>query len=166
MPADSIIEVKAVGKVYESGVEALAGIDLALPQGKLSTLLGPSGCGKTTLLKIIAGLIPPSQRRGLGQRKKSRWTWTRARVCLSRLRAVALGECAAQCRFRSGAARFGQGRARANRAQTYRRSRPDNFRNELSAPAFGRHAPARRSRPRSHRRCRYHLDGRAVFVSR
>ena len=60
MPADSIVEVKAVGKVYETGVEALAHIDLALPQGKLSTLLGPSGCGKTTLLKIIAGLIPPS----------------------------------------------------------------------------------------------------------
>ena len=61
MPADAIIEVKAVSKTYEGGVEALAGIDLALPQGKLSTLLGPSGCGKTTLLKIIAGLIPPSQ---------------------------------------------------------------------------------------------------------
>ena len=32
MPADSIVEVKAVGKVYETGVEALADIDLALPQ--------------------------------------------------------------------------------------------------------------------------------------
>jgi len=61
MPADPIIEVKAVRKTYEGGVEALAGIDLALPQGMLSTLLGPSGCGKTTLLKIIAGLIPPSR---------------------------------------------------------------------------------------------------------
>ena len=60
MPADTIVEVKQVGKVYESGVEALTGVDLALPQGKLSTLLGPSGCGKTTLLKIIAGLISPS----------------------------------------------------------------------------------------------------------
>lgn len=61
MPADPIIEVKAVRKTYEGGVEALAGIDLALPQGMLSTLLGPSGCGKTTLLKIIAGLIQPSR---------------------------------------------------------------------------------------------------------
>ncbi|HEX6801838.1 MAG TPA: ABC transporter ATP-binding protein [Candidatus Binatia bacterium] len=61
MPADAIVEVKKVGKVYESGVEALTGIDLALPRGELSTLLGPSGCGKTTLLKIIAGLISPSQ---------------------------------------------------------------------------------------------------------
>jgi NitT/TauT family transport system ATP-binding protein len=61
MAGDSIIEVRAVGKTYEGGVEALAGIDLALPQANLSTFLGPSGCGKTTLLKIIAGLIPPSQ---------------------------------------------------------------------------------------------------------
>ena len=61
MPADPIIEVKAVRKTYAGAVEALAGIDLALPQGMLSTLLGPSGCGKTTLLKIIAGLIPPSR---------------------------------------------------------------------------------------------------------
>jgi NitT/TauT family transport system ATP-binding protein len=60
MPADAIVEVKEVGKTYEGGVEALSGVSLALPQGRLSTLLGPSGCGKTTLLKIIAGLIPPS----------------------------------------------------------------------------------------------------------
>jgi NitT/TauT family transport system ATP-binding protein len=58
MPADAIIEVRGVGKTYEGGVEALTGIDLNFPRGKLSTLLGPSGCGKTTLLKIIAGLIP------------------------------------------------------------------------------------------------------------
>jgi NitT/TauT family transport system ATP-binding protein len=61
MPAESIVEVKEVGKIYDGAVEALSGITLALPEGKLSTLLGPSGCGKTTLLKIIAGLIPPSR---------------------------------------------------------------------------------------------------------
>ena len=61
MPPDAIIEVKDVGKTYDGSVEALASINLALPHGRLSTLLGPSGCGKTTLLKIIAGLIPPSR---------------------------------------------------------------------------------------------------------
>ena len=61
MSADAIVEVRQVGKTYEGGVEALTRIDLALPQGRLSTLLGPSGCGKTTLLKIIAGLIAPSR---------------------------------------------------------------------------------------------------------
>jgi len=61
MPADAIVEVREVGKIYDGVVEALTAINLALPQGKLSTLLGPSGCGKTTLLKIIAGLISPSR---------------------------------------------------------------------------------------------------------
>ncbi|HXV49029.1 MAG TPA: ABC transporter ATP-binding protein [Candidatus Binatia bacterium] len=61
MGADVIVEIKGVGMTYPGGVEALAGIDLALSQGKLSTLLGPSGCGKTTLLKIIAGLITPNR---------------------------------------------------------------------------------------------------------
>jgi NitT/TauT family transport system ATP-binding protein len=61
MPADAIIELKAVGKTYEAGVEALSDINLGLLHGALSTLLGPSGCGKTTLLKIIAGLIPTSR---------------------------------------------------------------------------------------------------------
>src|SRR3970040_1581166 len=61
MPVDAIVQVKDVGKIYEGGVEALADISLALPRGRLSTLLGPSGCGKTTLLKIIAGLIPPTR---------------------------------------------------------------------------------------------------------
>jgi NitT/TauT family transport system ATP-binding protein len=55
------VEVRGVSKSYDSGVEALKDVSLSLPRGKLSTFLGPSGCGKTTLLKIIAGLIPPSR---------------------------------------------------------------------------------------------------------
>ncbi len=60
MSADAIVEVKEVRKIYDGRVEALTDVNLGLPRGRLSTLLGPSGCGKTTLLKIIAGLIPPS----------------------------------------------------------------------------------------------------------
>jgi NitT/TauT family transport system ATP-binding protein len=59
-PAEPIVEVRNVCKTYDSDVEALKDITLALPRGELSTFLGPSGCGKTTLLKIIAGLISPS----------------------------------------------------------------------------------------------------------
>jgi len=58
---NAIVEVKEVGKTYDGRVEALTSVSLALPQGRISTFLGPSGCGKTTLLKIIAGLIPPSR---------------------------------------------------------------------------------------------------------
>jgi NitT/TauT family transport system ATP-binding protein len=53
-----IVEVKGIHKTYPGGVEALREVNIAFPEGQLSTLLGPSGCGKTTLLKIIAGLIP------------------------------------------------------------------------------------------------------------
>jgi NitT/TauT family transport system ATP-binding protein len=55
-PIDSIVKVRGISKSY-GNVEALRGIDLDFPRGKLTSLLGPSGCGKTTLLKIIAGLI-------------------------------------------------------------------------------------------------------------
>jgi NitT/TauT family transport system ATP-binding protein len=55
---EAIVEVKGIGKTYDSGVEALRDVNLSFPKGQLSTLLGPSGCGKTTLLKIIAGLLP------------------------------------------------------------------------------------------------------------
>ena len=34
-------------------------LSLTIPNGRTLVILGPSGCGKTTLLKIIAGLIPP-----------------------------------------------------------------------------------------------------------
>ena len=53
---DAIVSVHGLNKSYRQ-VEALRGINLDFPRGKLTSLLGPSGCGKTTLLKIIAGLL-------------------------------------------------------------------------------------------------------------
>ncbi len=41
-------------------VEALAGVDLAVPPGSFSVLIGPSGCGKTTLLRLLGGLDAPT----------------------------------------------------------------------------------------------------------
>ncbi len=55
-----ILVADEVGLVYGGNVTALAGVNLTVPQGRLTSLLGPSGCGKTTLLKIIAGLIEPT----------------------------------------------------------------------------------------------------------
>ncbi len=36
-------------------------MSLAIPEGSFVTLLGPSGCGKTTTLRMVAGLIDPSE---------------------------------------------------------------------------------------------------------
>jgi NitT/TauT family transport system ATP-binding protein len=60
-PSDRpVVEVRGVSKIYPNGVEALSNISLDFPKGQLTTILGPSGCGKTTLLKIIAGLLDPT----------------------------------------------------------------------------------------------------------
>jgi len=49
------LRLEHVGKSFGS-VQAVADVNLELPQGKFVCLLGPSGCGKTTLLRLIAGL--------------------------------------------------------------------------------------------------------------
>ncbi len=41
-------------------LRALAPIEIEIREGEFFSLLGPSGCGKTTLLRMIAGLEPPS----------------------------------------------------------------------------------------------------------
>jgi iron(III) transport system ATP-binding protein len=53
-------ELRQVSKRHQNGFEALRGVNLAVPQGSLTTLLGPSGCGKSTLLRLMAGLDQPT----------------------------------------------------------------------------------------------------------
>jgi spermidine/putrescine transport system ATP-binding protein len=55
-------EVKLVDLVKRFGdFQAVAGINLDMPQGEFFSLLGPSGCGKTTTLRMIAGFEKPSE---------------------------------------------------------------------------------------------------------
>lgn len=59
--SEAVIEVRGVHKIYGGTVTALKDINLDFNRGEMTSLLGPSGCGKTTLLKIIAGLLEPTQ---------------------------------------------------------------------------------------------------------
>lgn len=56
----NIIEFKNVYKKYGK-IEALKGIDLKIPKGKIVGLLGPNGSGKTTMIKIMNGLLTTTE---------------------------------------------------------------------------------------------------------
>ena len=54
------IEVDDLHRSFGS-VEALRGIDLEVAAGEVHALLGPNGAGKTTLMRILSGLVDPSE---------------------------------------------------------------------------------------------------------
>lgn len=45
--------------VSYGGIEALKGISLEVPDGKIVTLIGANGAGKSTLLRSVMGLVKP-----------------------------------------------------------------------------------------------------------
>lgn len=56
----ALLECKNVSKAY-GGKTALSHISLSLEGGHIIGLLGPNGSGKTTLIKLINGLLTPSE---------------------------------------------------------------------------------------------------------
>ena len=54
----NIIEIKGLKKSFENH-EALRGIHLEIPQGRIFGLLGPNGAGKTTLIRNITQIYQP-----------------------------------------------------------------------------------------------------------
>ena len=57
---DAYVELVGIHKSF-ADLAAVADVNLAAPEGKVTTLLGPSGCGKTTLLRLIAGFLQPDR---------------------------------------------------------------------------------------------------------
>jgi ABC-2 type transport system ATP-binding protein len=56
----NMLIVRNLGKRFRN-VSAVSDLDLELGAGEIFVLLGPNGAGKTTTLKMIAGLVHPSQ---------------------------------------------------------------------------------------------------------
>jgi ATP-binding cassette subfamily B protein RaxB len=56
------IEVRALGVRYaESEPFILRDLSFTVEEGESVAIVGPSGCGKTTLLRVILGLLPPTE---------------------------------------------------------------------------------------------------------
>jgi ATP-binding cassette, subfamily B, bacterial CvaB/MchF/RaxB len=59
---DTAIELRKVSFRYgDAEPWVLRGLDLTIAPGESLAIAGPSGCGKTTLLKVLLGLLPPTE---------------------------------------------------------------------------------------------------------
>jgi len=58
-----IVTATGLARSYGEGeatVHALAGVDVAFPEGAFTAIMGPSGSGKSTLMHLLAGLDRPT----------------------------------------------------------------------------------------------------------
>ena len=58
---NELIEMVGVTKAYDKRNVAVNNLTLTLPRGKIIGLLGPNGSGKTTMIKLLNGLLKPTQ---------------------------------------------------------------------------------------------------------
>ncbi len=70
MADETIIETRALSKIYRDfwgrpKVRALKALDLEVKRGEVFGLLGPNGSGKTTTIKLLLGLLFPTEGQAL-----------------------------------------------------------------------------------------------------
>jgi Cu-processing system ATP-binding protein len=70
--------IRNLHKAYHRN-EVLKGIDLGLPDGRITAVLGPNGSGKTTLIKCILGMVigQEGEIRVRGRNIKGDWLYRR-----------------------------------------------------------------------------------------
>lgn len=56
---ENLLEIKNLVVKY-GGIEAVRGISLNVPKGKIVTLIGSNGAGKSSTLRSVAGLVRPA----------------------------------------------------------------------------------------------------------
>ena len=156
--------ISNLGKSF-GDLHALQGIDFAIDRGEFISLVGPSGCGKTTFLRIVAGLEAATSGECGSTAVRCMRPAPTAASC-SRTTACCPGApCSptpsSGARWRARSARP-SGNARCS-SSSWSGSR---LRALPSAPAVGRHAPARQPRPRARDRSGNPADGRAILLAR
>jgi NitT/TauT family transport system ATP-binding protein len=58
------VQARGLTRVFDNGrrtVHAMGPLDLQIGRGEFVCLVGPSGCGKSTFLRLLAGLVRPSE---------------------------------------------------------------------------------------------------------
>ena len=58
--ATKVIQTQGLGKAFK-GVKALDGLNLQVSKNSIFGFLGPNGAGKSTTIKLLLGLIQPSE---------------------------------------------------------------------------------------------------------
>ena len=65
MSANPVIRLAGLGQTFLSrdgaAMRALDGIDVEIGAHQFVALIGPSGCGKSTILRLVGGLMPPTE---------------------------------------------------------------------------------------------------------
>ena len=60
--SEVLVKIEHLTKIFNPGAPpALKDINAVIPKGEIVGLVGPDGAGKTTLIRLIAGLLLPSQ---------------------------------------------------------------------------------------------------------
>ncbi len=59
MPDDTLLSVEGLCVAYD-GSNALNGVSLSISKGELICVVGANGAGKTSLIRSIAGIVPPA----------------------------------------------------------------------------------------------------------
>ena len=59
--SNSIVQVRDVHFSWDGKRDIYAGVDLDIPEGKITAIMGPSSTGKTTMLRLIGGQLKPNQ---------------------------------------------------------------------------------------------------------
>ena len=72
MDGIKLVNVSKFYAVEKETIKVLDGINLEIPQNKITIILGRSGCGKTTLLRLVSGLEKFDQGEILGSKSKKK----------------------------------------------------------------------------------------------
>ncbi|HEX3026785.1 MAG TPA: ABC transporter ATP-binding protein [Clostridia bacterium] len=59
--SETAIRAEELGKTYDGVSFALRKLSLEIPQGSIFGFLGPNGAGKTTTVKLLTGLLKPTE---------------------------------------------------------------------------------------------------------